>query len=117
MTRKEFLKFVPAAAVGGALVLTFANCKSNESTQLPDSKSFVGSTSQSHTHTVTIQRNDVESPPAAGISRSTSTSSGHTHTFTMTQEQLQAVNSGGTVTVTDSLVDGHTHNYVIQKWF
>jgi hypothetical protein len=35
----------------------------------------------------------------------------------MTQAQLQTVNSGTAVTVTDSLVDGHTHDYVIQKWF
>jgi hypothetical protein len=35
----------------------------------------------------------------------------------MTQAQLQSVNGGSTVSVTDSVVEAHTHTYQIQKWF
>jgi hypothetical protein len=35
----------------------------------------------------------------------------------MTQAELQAVNGGTTVTITDSVVSGHSHSYQIQKWF
>ena len=35
----------------------------------------------------------------------------------MTQQQLQSVNNGQSVTITDSQVSGHTHNYTITKWF
>jgi len=35
----------------------------------------------------------------------------------MTQAQLQAVNGGSTVAITDSVVNGHSHTYSIKKWF
>lgn len=117
MTRKEFLRSIFGGIVSAAAMLAMARCNGNESPEMPGSRSFTSSSSQGHTHSVTLQQSEVQSPPAGGISRSTSSSSGHTHTFTMTQAQLQTVNSGTAVTVTDSLVDGHTHDYVIQKWF
>ncbi|MEW5900548.1 MAG: hypothetical protein AB1715_03695 [Acidobacteriota bacterium] len=117
MKRREFLKSVLGGTVGAVAVLATVRCQSNEAPDMPGSRTFTGSSSQGHTHTVTIQRSEVENPPVGGISRSTSSSSGHSHTFAMTQAQLQSVNAGNTVPVTDSLVSGHTHDYVIQKWF
>ena len=118
MTRKEFLKFsIAGIAAGGALSL-FPSCSGTTEPQPPSAGgTFTGSTSQGHTHSVTLQRTEVENPPADGISRQTTTNSGHTHTFAITQAELQAVNSGSTVTVTDSTVEAHSHSYQIQKWF
>jgi len=35
----------------------------------------------------------------------------------MTQAELQSVNGGSTIMVTDSIVSGHSHTYEIKKWF
>jgi hypothetical protein len=35
----------------------------------------------------------------------------------MTQAELQSVNSGNTVTITTSVVSGHSHTFDIKKWF
>ncbi len=120
MRRQNLMRFIFAATAATFVLLSGAGCKSNQSPSTPPTsggQNFTGSVSQDHSHTVTIQRTEVESPPAAGISRQTSSSQAHTHTFTMTQAQLQAVKDGQTIRITDSLVSGHTHEYQIQKWF
>jgi hypothetical protein len=35
----------------------------------------------------------------------------------MTQAELQSVNGGSTVPITDSVVEAHSHTYQIKKWF
>jgi len=83
----------------------------------PCGRDLSSSNVQGHSHSVTLQRSEVENPPGGGISRETSSNSGHSHTFAMTQAELQSVNGGTAVTVTDSSVQGHSHTYQIQKWF
>jgi hypothetical protein len=118
MTRKEFLKFSLAGITAGGILTLWPACNGSESTQPPSGGgTFTGSSSEGHTHAVTLQRSEVENPPAQGISRQTTSNVGHSHTFTMTQAQLQAVNGGSTVSITDSVVEAHTHTYQIQKWF
>ncbi len=118
MTRKEFLKFSIAGITAGGVLALWPGCNSSEQTTPPPTGgTFSGSTAQGHTHSVTLQRAEVENPPSEGISRETSSNSAHTHTFAMTQAELQSVNGGTTVTVTDSIVQAHSHTYQIQKWF
>jgi hypothetical protein len=119
MTRKEFLKFLIAGITAGGVFSLFHSCSGTTEPQPPPSGggTFTGSSSQGHTHSVTLQRDEVENPPSQGISRQTTSNSGHTHTFTISQAQLQSVNGGSTVTITDSTVQAHSHNYQIQKWF
>lgn len=119
MTRKEFIKTGIGGFLGGILLWLGYGCSSSTSPELPDDtqRSFTSSSSDAHTHTVTIQRSEIENPPQGGITRSTSSNAGHTHSFSMTQQQLQNVNNGQTVTVTDSTVSNHNHQYQISKWF
>jgi len=79
-----------------------------------DSKTFTSSNDQGHTHTITIQKAEVET--AAGISRETS-ANGHTHTFTMTSAELTNVKNGAAVLITTKDSNGHNHNFTIQKWY
>jgi len=119
MTRKEFIKTILMGTLGGGTALLGVKCSSPTSPEEPNAneQTFSSSTAQGHVHSVTIQRSTIENPPSGGISMSTSTSSGHTHTFSMTQQQLQNVKDGQTVTVTDSEVQNHTHDYDISKWY
>ena len=87
----------------------------------PDtSRTFASTSVNSHTHSVTIEKADVQTPPAAGISKTTTSNSAHTHSFTLTQAQLATINGGGSVTVTSGSSDvggAHTHDFTISKWF
>ncbi len=122
MTRKDFLKTAFGGILGTLFYLGFENCASSTTPETPggsntNQKIFTSTSNSGHTHTITIQKSEVESPPAAGITRNVSSSGGHTHSFSMTQSQLQSVNNGGSVEITDSVSDGHTHKYTISKWF
>ena len=118
MTRKEFITTSMGGLFGSLLLFLGFGCSSSESPEMPgNEQSFTSSSTQNHTHTVTLQQSEVENPPQGGIARNTSSSAGHSHSFSMTQQQLQNVNSGQTVTVTDSTVSGHNHQYQISKWF
>jgi hypothetical protein len=67
-----------------------------------------------------LDKADVETPPAGGITETTSNNSAHTHSFAMTQAELTTVNGGGSVTVTSGSSDvggAHTHTFTITKWF
>ena len=113
MRRREFLHFAAGATV--LLGVVQAACK-NSPTTPTNAKTFTSSNEQGHTHTITIDKTEIEAPPAAGISRQTS-ANGHTHTFTMTAAELTNVNNGSSVGVTTSDSNGHSHTFTIQKWF
>ncbi|MHB8055753.1 MAG: hypothetical protein ACYDH3_10960 [Candidatus Aminicenantales bacterium] len=98
--------------VGGTQV----GCKSPSNPTNPDSKVFTSASTQGHTHTITIQKSEIDNPPAGGISRETS-ANGHTHTFTMSQAELTDVKNGTAVTVTTADTNGHHHEFTIQKWY
>jgi len=123
MKRREFMFnsskgrivaiIVMAILVGGVQIA----CNNTPTTPSdPVSKVFTSSNDQGHTHTITIQRTEIETPPAGGISRQTS-ANGHTHTFTMTQAEMTNVKNGTSVTVTTSDSNGHSHTFTIQKWY
>jgi hypothetical protein len=120
MTRKDFLKTACGGALGALFFMGLTSCKSPEAPHPPennDQKTFTSTSNSNHTHRITLNRTDIENPPNAGITRQTSSSSGHTHTFSITQAQLQSVNGGGTIEITDSVSAGHSHKYTINKWF
>ncbi len=116
MTRKDFLKagLAMAAAIPG--IMMTQGC-STPTTPSSDSQTFTSSLDQGHTHSVTIQKTEVENPPSGGISRQTSNSGGHTHTLAMTQAELQSVKNGTTVNIVTSNSSGHTHTFAISKWY
>jgi len=115
MKRREFFHFAAGATV--LLGVVQAACKNSPTTPTdPNSRVFTSSSDQGHTHTITIQKTEIEAPPTAGISRQTS-ANGHTHTFTMTEAQLTNVKNGTPAAITTADSNGHTHNFTIQKWY
>jgi len=125
MKRKEFLKIAAAGAAVGLGQLALSACKSSTPTSptTPStSKTFTSSLAESHTHTVSIAKAEVDTPPAGGFSRATSDSGGHSHTFTISQADLTTVMGGGSVNVntsTETAVYGnpHFHTFAIAKWY
>lgn len=123
MSMRRVLAVLSGAALLALLVFGVTGC--GDSTTPPNgggttSRSFTSTSSNAHTHGVTIQRTEVENAPAAGITKTTTSNSAHTHSFAMTQAELQTVNGGTGVTVTsgNSPTGGdHTHNFTITKWF
>lgn len=119
MKRRDFLSAGFIGTAGIVAALSQSGCGGGPTT--PDDpntqKTFTSTSDSGHTHTITVQRSEVQNPPAAGITRQTSSSGGHTHTFMMTQADLQTVNGGGPVTVTTSVSDLHDHSFTITKWF
>ena len=83
----------------------------------PASHVFTSSMVSGHSHTVTISKSEIETPPTAGISRQTSSSSGHTHNFIMSESQLNDVKGGTTATITTSATGAHSHTFSISKWY
>lgn len=122
MKKKKLLVSIPGIGLAVLGILLLASCSSSGSgspVTPPASQTFGSTTSVGHTHSVTVNRSEIESPPTAGIARDTSSNSGHTHSFAMTRDQLLAVASGTTVTITTgpATADNHTHNFSISKWF
>lgn len=125
MKRLEFLKLAATGAAVGLGQLALSACKSTSSPTMPlTSKTFTSSVdgNPGHSHTIDIAQSEINSPPAAGISRATSVYSGHSHTFTMTQADLTTVMGGGTVTVVTSTEAPvynivHSHTFMISKWY
>lgn len=118
MKRRDFLSAGLAGTLGVIAVLSQSKCGGTTAPDDPTvQKTFTSTSDSGHTHTITIQRTEVQNPPGAGITRSTSSASGHTHSFSMTQAQLQSVNGGGSVVITTSVADLHDHTFTITKWF
>ncbi|MDD5773490.1 MAG: hypothetical protein PHX78_08525 [bacterium] len=123
MNQKNLLKILSILFIGIFLCLE-AGCKSSSnSTSSSDTSGFqvTSSATNGHTHSVTILSADLASLPAAGATYTSTSSggsyysSGHTHTIFLSQQQLTAINSGSTVTVTSSVTESHTHDWVITK--
>jgi hypothetical protein len=117
MTRKNFLVTGLLGSLGALVALVQSRCSSSTTPPPPTtSKTFNSTSVNAHIHSITIDKSEVQTPGAGGISRQTS-STGHTHTFAMTQMELMTCNSGGFVVVTTSVTDLHQHTFTINKWF
>jgi hypothetical protein len=103
------------------LAIGLTGCGGSTSPTTPGTtKTFTSTVANGHTHTVTVEKSDVQSPPMAGITEMTSTNSGHSHSFAMTHDQLMTCNSGSMVMVMTGSSDvggAHTHNFSVMKWF
>jgi hypothetical protein len=120
MKRTEFLKIAGVGALTALAGSVLTACKSSSTTPSdPNSKTFTSSAPSNgagHTHTITIQKTEIDTPPSDGISRETS-ANGHTHTFTMSAAELTTVKGGAPVTVTTAETNGHHHDFTISKWY
>lgn len=119
MKRTDFLKILGAGtmtAIAGSLL---SSCKSSTTPTppTPDSKDFISTSVDNHSHTITLKKTDLQSPPSGGISRETSTVNEHHHTFTMTQAELSQVNNGTVVEIDTADTNAHHHRFHLQSWF
>jgi hypothetical protein len=130
MTRKEFLQTGFGGLAGVLATAALIKCGNSGPTGTSNaSQTFASTSANNHSHTLTVQKTDVESPPAAGISGITSSASAssgyssvpHTHTYALTQGQLQSVMGGGSVVITSGITadatGNHSHDFTITKWF
>lgn len=120
MSTKRILAVISGAALLALLVVGVTGCGSS-TTPSVTSHTFTSATVNGHSHTVVIDKADVQTPPALGLTETTSSSLSHTHTFDMTQAQLMTVNSGTAVVITTGTTDAagglHAHDFTISKWF
>ncbi len=101
----------------GALLLSCGSSNNNPvRPPTTDSKQFTSTVVAGHSHRITIQKSELETPPSGGISRTTTSDGGHTHSFAMSEAQLTAAKTGPVVITTGS-ASGHTHDFTIQKWY
>jgi hypothetical protein len=122
MTRKDFLKMMGAGSLVGVGALLAAKCSSSSSpSPTGQTKDFTSTTANGHSHTFTMNRSDIDSPPSGGITRDTATTDYHSHSVTVSQSDLMAMQTGASKTVTTSAVnaDGsvHTHDFTFSKWY
>jgi hypothetical protein len=127
MKRAEFLKVLGGGSLAALAGSVLTSCKSGTTTPTnPTSKAFTSTTANGHAHTFTVQKAEVDTPPAGGISRQTSAptdaySGNHTHAFTMTQADLTSVKNGTSVTISSGDYDAgtgpHHHDFTISKWY
>jgi uncharacterized lipoprotein YajG len=118
MRRKHILESGILGVLAAILIVAGSACKSSTTAvNPPEEKSFISSSSQSHTHSVQVTRLAIESTPADGYSHATSLVNSHVHTFTLSQSQLQSLKGGATLNIDTSTDSGHFHTFTIQKWF
>jgi ABC-type glycerol-3-phosphate transport system substrate-binding protein len=124
MLQKSLFGMLVAGLIVGMLAITACGNSGSPSgtgtptatvSVAPQDITVTSSVNAGHTHNITISGTDIENPPAGGKTIDTTYNSGHRHTITLTQQDYQTIKDGGVVTVTDSLVAGHTHTYVIHK--
>ncbi len=81
----------------------------------PQSFTFTSTNVNGHTHTLIVQAEELNDTPASGVSRDTSEALGHTHNVELSELELDEIAAGGTVTVTTSVEDGHSHTFEFSR--
>lgn len=122
MHRKTMIRLLVS---GAAVLLLFAGvlnlaCSSSKTPSTSSDITVTSTVTLAHTHQVTIKGTDIDNPPSADKTINTTEYGtagygGHYHTITLTPQDYQTIKDGGTVTVTTSVVNEHTHDFTIKK--
>ena len=125
LNRREFLTTAAGGVVTLLVTLVISACGSdassgtssttNSTTPGCDGAGETSTVSLGHTHALCVPASDLDSPPASGAKYLTSNTEGHQHMVTLTQAWLMAVAGGAKVMVTTSTMDGHTHDFTVQR--
>ena len=127
LNRREFLTTAAGGFVTLLLTPILSACGSDSSpststTTNPtnptcDGAGETSSVTLGHTHTLCVPRSDLDNPPVAGATYTTgpAATDGHQHQVVMTQAQLMLVSQGQTVNVMTTTIEGHTHDFAVQK--
>ena len=124
MDRKTVVQLLVGGAVvlflfAGVLNLACSSSKSSNTSSTGDI-TVTSTVTLAHSHQVTISGTDIDNPPSANKTINTTEYGtagygGHYHTITLTPQDYQTIKDGGTVIVTTSVVNGHTHDFTIKK--
>ncbi len=111
MTRKQFLRTIVGAGIGVAGVAALASCGGDDG-GTPDAPGGTCTTpstaiSSNHGHVMMVALADV----TAGVDKTydISGTAGHMHSVTVTAANMASLKTGGTVMVTSTTGNGHTH--------
>jgi hypothetical protein len=118
VNRREFVKMSTVTLLLIPVTKTLSGCGGSSpapSAPTCDGVSSVSSTTLSHNHILCVLASDLATPPAGGVTYTTSLTGGHAHMVTLTQQDLQNINAGQVVTTTTTTIDGHTHDFSVQK--
>jgi hypothetical protein len=115
MSRKQFLRTLVGAGIGVAGVATLAAC-GDDGGGTPDAAGGSCTTptatiGSNHGHTMTVAKAEV----TAGVAKSydITGAGGHTHTVMVSAANFVTLAGGGTVTITSSSGNAHTHDVVV----
>ena len=122
MYRKTIIRLLVCGAVVLLLVAGVLNlaCSSSKTPSTSSDITVTSTMTLAHTHQVTLKGTDIDNPPSADKTINTTEYGtagygGHYHTITLTPQDYQTIKDGGTVTVTTSVVNEHTHDFTIKK--
>jgi hypothetical protein len=119
MMRKYIFRLGLLGMLAAVLIAAGSACKSSTSADdVLAQKSFTSTSSQIHTHEITVLKNEIENPPTSGMTRATSLVNSHQHSFSMSQDQLRSVKNGDRLDIETGVGPGdHSHTFTIQKWW
>ena len=116
MKRREFLVRAGQTVIAFPMVLTAVSCGEDSGPSAPQDPptSFdviSKADATGHRHTITITCTDL----SGGQLEYPSSSTGHTHSVTLQSGDPTRILNGTSVDAPGSLVDNHTHTWMIQK--
>ena len=97
MERREFLIRVGSLAIWVPATAVLSRCSGNQESG-PPTLTFVSSSVNAHTHSLTLEVAIVESPPPSGEEPTTSNVQGHVHTVALTEQDLRDIAANVTLT-------------------
>lgn len=114
LTRRRFLN----ETVVLILIPITAACSNDGNMNDEGSCDGAGATSSidaGHSHFVCVAGKDLANPPSGGARYTTSNEQGHTHEIEVSAEDLGTIGGGGTVTVQATVVQGHSHTFMLSN--
>jgi hypothetical protein len=115
MTRKQFLRTVLGAGIGVAGVATLAACGGDDGgpADAPAGTCTTPSATigANHGHTMMVTKAEVTA--ATAKTYDITGTGGHTHTVMVSAANFASLAVGGTVTITSSSANSHTHDVVV----
>lgn len=108
---------MPISIIGLALVVGLVVCFSScASPTTPDSMTFQSTTVNSHSHTLTLSRSEIQELDY--IDKTTAMASGHVHRMVIVELERLAIKNGQAQNLdTKPAPDGHIHFFNINKWW
>lgn len=115
MSRNQFLRTIVGAGIGVAGVATLAGCGGDDGpADAPAGTCTTPSATigSNHGHTMTVTKAEVTA--ATAKSYDIAGAAGHSHTVMVSAANFASLAVGGSVTITSSSINGHSHDVVVR---